>query len=88
MVGPTSRSPNAEIPITGTIGGLTGSAAAFEFTIEGRLIRGDAATQFFGDGNRADSFTNLRNGGRAGSEDAGARRFLLRRTHSRRQRSR
>jgi hypothetical protein len=59
-----SRSPNAEIPINGTINGLTGSAAAFEFTIEGRLIRGDAATQFFGDGNRADSFTNLRNGGR------------------------
>jgi hypothetical protein len=59
-----SRSPNAEIPINGTINGLTGSAAAFEFTIEGRLIRGDAATQFFGDGNRADSFTNLTNGGR------------------------
>jgi hypothetical protein len=59
-----SRSPNAEIPINGTINGLTGSAAAFEFTIEGRLIRGDAATQFFGDGNRADSFTNLLNGGR------------------------
>jgi hypothetical protein len=59
-----SRSPNAEIPINGTINGLTGSAAAFEFTIEGRLIRGDASTQFFGDGNRADSFTNLLNGGR------------------------
>jgi hypothetical protein len=59
-----SRSPNAEIPINGTINGLTGSAAAFEFTIEGRLIRGDAGTQFFGDGNRADSFTNLINGGR------------------------
>jgi hypothetical protein len=59
-----SRSPNAEIPINGTIAGLTGSAAAFEFTIEGRLIRGDAATQFFGDGNRADSFPSLRNGSR------------------------
>ncbi len=59
-----SRSPNAEIPINGTISGLTGSAAAFEFTIEGRLVRGDAATQFFGDGNRADSFTNLLNGSR------------------------
>jgi hypothetical protein len=59
-----SRSPNAEIPINGNINGLTGSAAAFEFTIEGRLIRGDASTQFFGDGNRADSFTNLINGGR------------------------
>jgi hypothetical protein len=59
-----SRSPNAEIPINGTISGLTGSAAAFEFTIEGRILRGDAATQFFGDGNRADSFTNLTNGAR------------------------
>ena len=56
-----SRSPNAEIPINGTISGLTGSASAFEFTIEGRLIRGDASTEFFGDGNRADSFTNLQN---------------------------
>jgi hypothetical protein len=59
-----SRSPNAEIPINGTINGLTGSAAAFEFTIEGRMIRGDAATQFFGDGNRSESFTNMLNGSR------------------------
>lgn len=59
-----SRNPNAEIPINGTISGLTGSAAAFEFTIQGRVIRGDAATQFFGDGTRADSFTTLKEGAR------------------------
>lgn len=60
---PTSEN-TAGATINGTVSGLTGSAAAFEFTIEGRLVRGDAATQFFGDGNRADSFTNLLNGGR------------------------
>jgi hypothetical protein len=59
-----SRQPSSEIPINGNLSGLTGSAAAFEFTIEGRIVRGDASTQFFGDGNRVDSFSNLLNGAR------------------------
>jgi hypothetical protein len=60
-----SRNPNAaQVPINGLVAGLTGAAAAFQFTIDGHLISGDARTDFFGDGNRANSFADLQNGAR------------------------
>jgi len=54
------------LPVTlnGLVERLTGTAAAFEFMVNGRLVRGDAATAFFGDGDRADSFASLANGRR------------------------
>ena len=56
----------ADVPVqvNGTIDTLTGSAAAFQFNIGSRVIRGDAATAFFGDGDKPDTFSDLKNGGR------------------------
>ena len=48
--------------VNGTISGLGGTAADFWFTIGSRTIRGDTATQFFGDGDRPDSFASLHDG--------------------------
>ena len=43
---------------------MTGTAAAFQFKIGSRVIRGDTLTVFFGDGDRPDSFDSLREGTR------------------------
>jgi hypothetical protein len=60
-----SRNPNAvQIPINGDIDTVTGTAAAFQFKIGSRVIRGDTLTVFFGDGDRPDSFDSLREGTR------------------------
>jgi hypothetical protein len=48
--------------VNGVIDSLTGDATAFEFKVGSRLVRGDAATVFFGDGNRPDTFDSLKNG--------------------------
>jgi hypothetical protein len=48
--------------VNGIVSGLGGTTAAFQFEVGGRTIKGDAATQFFGDGDRPDSFASLRNG--------------------------
>jgi hypothetical protein len=60
------QNQDADLPVTlnGLVEGLTGTAAAFQFTVNGRLVRGDAGTAFFGDGDRADSFASLANGRR------------------------
>lgn len=60
------QNANADLPVTlnGIVEGLTGTAAAFQFTVNGRLVRGDAGTAFFGDGDRTDSFASLANGRR------------------------
>ena len=50
-----------QIPINGTVQGLIGPSTAFSFTINGRLIKGDALTEFFG----GSDFTDLVNGARA-----------------------
>ncbi len=60
-----SRNPNAaQIPVNGRIEGLTGATASFEFRIGGQTIRGDSQTQFFGDGDRPDTFKDLFEGAR------------------------
>jgi hypothetical protein len=48
--------------VNGVVSGLRGGAAEFFFEIGSRTIRGDAATQFFGDGDRPDSFASLHDG--------------------------
>lgn len=49
------------VQVNGTIGALAGTASAFSFTIDGRPLIGDAATEF--NGNSA--FSDMRNGARA-----------------------
>ena len=55
---------NAHVPVNlqGTVSGLTGTAAAFELTVEGRTVKGTAATSF--KGGKSPSFTELANGGK------------------------
>jgi Domain of unknown function (DUF5666) len=77
-----SRNPEAgQLPVNGTISGLTGTAASFQFVVNGLTIHGDAQTQFFGDGNRSDSFADLKNGVRvqvkATPRDGGLYAFRL-----------
>jgi hypothetical protein len=57
------QNTRAELPvnINGIIQNLSGPAAGFELTIEGRLVRGDADTEFFG----GSAFADLANGKRA-----------------------
>ncbi len=44
-----SRSPTgSHTPINGIVSNLTGSVEQFEFVIDGRRIRGDAVTEFYG----------------------------------------
>jgi hypothetical protein len=53
---------NTSIPVNlqGTVSGLTGSAAAFEMTVDGRLVKGTSATEF--KGGKSPSFSELANG--------------------------
>ena len=55
---------DAPVNLNGIMEGVTGSAPAFQLTIEGRLVKGDHLTEYFGEGNRAWSFTDLKNGSR------------------------
>jgi len=57
------QNTNVDVPveINGTVLGFSGTPASFQFTIDGRLIMGDATTEFFGNS----VFTNLANGRRA-----------------------
>lgn len=55
---------HGDLEINGTLSSLTGSASAFSFVVGGKTVHGDSQTDFFGDGNRQDSFSNLRNGAR------------------------
>lgn len=60
------QNTNTTIPVNvnGIIDSLTGTAAAFEFKIGSRVIKGDTFTQWFGDGNSPDSFASLQDGDR------------------------
>jgi len=60
------QNSNTTLPVevNGTIDSLTGSAAAFQFKIGSRLIKGDANTAFFGDGDKPDTFADLKEGSR------------------------
>lgn len=62
----TIQNTNTEIqvPWNGIVESLKGSASAFEFVIGSKTIRGDANTAFFGDGDKPDSFSTLKNGQR------------------------
>jgi hypothetical protein len=55
---------HGDAELHGNIVELSGTAASFAFRIGGRLVRGDTATQFYGDGNRNDTFAQLDNGDR------------------------
>jgi hypothetical protein len=52
------------VEVNGTIDTLTGSAGAFQFKIGSRVVKGDANTTFFGDGDKPDTFSDLKNGAR------------------------
>jgi uncharacterized protein DUF5666 len=52
------------VEVNGTIDSLAGSASAFQFNVGSRVVKGDAATAFFGDGDKPDTFSDLKNGAR------------------------
>lgn len=54
---------NTSLPVNleGTVSGLTGTASSFRFTLDGRTVCGDSATEFKG-GGRSPSFADLSNG--------------------------
>jgi hypothetical protein len=60
------QNSNAALPVivNGAIDTLTGSASSFQFKIGSRVVKGDAQTEFFGDGDRPDSFASLKEGSR------------------------
>ena len=55
---------NTSIPanLEGTVSGLTGTAAAFEFKVDGSTVKGNASTEF--KGGKSPSFAELTNGGK------------------------
>ncbi len=55
------QNTNGDIQVTvnGTVQGVQGTASAFEFTVDGRLVKGDSATVFSG---KNGSFANLKDG--------------------------
>lgn len=50
------------VNLQGTVSGLTGTASAFQFTVDGRTVKGSAATEF--KGGKSPSFAELANGGK------------------------
>lgn len=52
------------VEVNGIVDSLTGNAAAFQFKIGSTLLKGDANTAFFGDGDRSDSCADLKNNSR------------------------
>lgn len=58
------QNTNTTIPVevNGVIDTVAGTAASFQFKIGSRMIRGDATTTFFGDGDKPDSFSSLKDG--------------------------
>lgn len=50
------------VNLEGSVSGLTGTAAAFQFIVDNRTIKGTAATEF--KGGKSPSFAELANGGR------------------------
>jgi hypothetical protein len=60
------QNSNTSLPVivNGVIDSLSGTASAFQFKIGSRLVKGDAQTVFFGDGNTPDTFSSLEEGSR------------------------
>jgi hypothetical protein len=58
------QNSNVDIPVevNGVIDSPSGTAAAFQFKIGSTLLKGDAATTFFGDGDTPDTFADLKDG--------------------------
>ena len=52
------------VNVNGVIDSVTGSAANFQFKIGSRIIKGDALTVFFGDGDSPKTFADLTDGDR------------------------
>lgn len=52
------------VEVNGVIDTLTGSASAFQFKIGSTLVKGDASSAFYGDGDKPDTFADLKNGAR------------------------
>ena len=50
------------VNLEGHVSGLTGTAASFQFTVDGRTVKGTTATEF--KGGKSPSFTGLANGGK------------------------
>jgi hypothetical protein len=57
-----SNDDHTKAEVNGVIDGLTGTAAAFQFNVGSRSVHGDAHTTFFGDGDKPDTFADLKNG--------------------------
>ncbi len=55
---------HGDAELHGIVTALSGSASTFDFNIGGTKVRGDTQTTFFGDGDKPDSFSTLRNGAR------------------------
>jgi hypothetical protein len=51
---------SGKVNLQGNVSGLTGTVSAFEFVVDGRTVKGSAATEF--KGGRSPSFTGLTNG--------------------------
>jgi hypothetical protein len=60
------QNSNTSIPVevNGVIDTLTGSSSGFSFKVGSRLVKGDANTAFFGDGDKPDTFADLKEGSR------------------------
>jgi len=58
------QNSNVTVPVevNGVIDSVTGTASAFQFKIGSRVIKGDNLTGFFGDGDKPDTFSNLKDG--------------------------
>jgi hypothetical protein len=58
------NSQNVPVEVNGIVDSLLGSASAFQFNIGSRVVKGDLDTAFFGDGDKPDTFADLKNGAR------------------------
>jgi len=56
------NSQNVPVEVNGIVDSLLGSASAFQFNIGSRVVKGDLNTAFFGDGDKPDTFADLKNG--------------------------
>ena len=58
------QNSNVTVPVevNGVIDSVSGTASAFQFKIGSRVIKGDNLTGFFGDGDKPDTFSNLKDG--------------------------
>jgi Domain of unknown function (DUF5666) len=68
---------DAPVEVNGVIDTLSGSPAAFQFKVGSTLVKGDASTAFFGDGDKPDSFTDLKNGVRVEVKGQQADGFVM-----------